>query len=139
MPESFVVDNSVVMSWCFQDQANDYADAILGRLVDAAAYVPSIWPPDVVNVLLAAEHRGYIGEADSVRFINLLSQLPILVQQEGPEKGMKDLLALARTHDLSSYDASYLDLAMKKGLPLATLDKKLKQAAKAVKLRMLPE
>ena len=137
MPDSFVIDNSVVMSWCFQDQANDYADAILGRLVDAAACVPSIWPLEVVNVLLAAERRGYIGEADSVRFIDLLSQLPIRVQNEGPRTSMKDVLALARAHGLSSYDASYLDLAMKKGLPLATLDKKLKQAAKAVKLRIL--
>ena len=139
MPDSFVVDNSVVMSWCFQDQANDYADRVLGRLVDASAYVPSIWPLEVVNVLLAAERRSYINEADSVRFINLLSQLPILVQHEGPGRGMKDLLALARAHDLSSNDASYLDLAMKKGLPLATLDNKLRRAAKAVKLRLLPE
>lgn len=137
MSESFVVDDSVVMSWCFQDQANDYSDSILGRLVDATAYVPSIWPLEVASVLLAAERRGYITEADSVRFINLLSQLPIAVQQEGPGKGMKDLLALARAHDLSSYDASYLDLAMKEGLPLSTLDKKLRRAAKAVKLQIL--
>jgi len=136
MPESFVVDNSVVMSWCFQDQANDYADAILGQLVDTTAYAPSVWPLEVVNVLLAAERRDYISEADSVRFVNLLSQLPIVVQYEGPGKGMKDLLALARAHDLSSYDASYLDLAMKKGLPLATLDKELRHAAKAAKLRI---
>ena len=90
----------------------------------------------VVNVLLGAERRGYISEADSVRFISLLSQLPIQVQYEGPGKGMKDLLALARAHSLSSYDASYLDLAMKSGLPLATLDKKLRLAAKAVRLRI---
>jgi predicted nucleic acid-binding protein len=138
MSESFIVDNSVVMSWCFQDQASDYADAVLERLEDATAYVPSVWPLEVVNVLLAAERRSYISEADSVRFINLLSRLPILVQHEGPGKVMKDLLALARAHGLSSYDASYLDLAMKRGLPLATLDRKLRQAAKAVKLRLLP-
>ena len=117
MPEGFVVDNSVVMSWGFQDQANDYADRVLGQLMGATAYVPSVWPLEVVNDLLAAERRSYISEADSVRFINLLSQLPILVQHEGPDKAMKDLLALARAHELSSYDASYLDLAMKRGLP----------------------
>ena len=89
--------------------------------------------------MLAAERRNYISEADSARFINLLLQLPILVQQEGPEKAMKDLLALARAHELSIYDASYFDLAMKKGLSLATLDKKLRRAAKAAKLRILPE
>jgi predicted nucleic acid-binding protein len=139
MPESFVIDNSVVMSWCFKDRANDYADSVLGRLIDATAYVPSVWPLEVVNVLIAAERRGYVSEADSGRFINLLSQLPILVQYDEPERGMKDLLALARAHELSSYDASYLDLAMKRGLPLATLDKKLRRAAKAIKLRLWPE
>jgi predicted nucleic acid-binding protein len=88
----------------------------------------------VVNVLLAAEHKNYISQADSVRFINLLSGLPILVLHESPEKAMKDLLGLARVHDLSSCDASCLDLDMKKGLPLATLDQKLRKAAEAVKL-----
>ena len=100
--------------------------------MDATAHVPSIWPLEVVNELLAAERRSHIHETDSVLFINLLSQLPILARHEGPGRGMKDLLALARAHDLSSYDASYLDLAMKKRLPLATRDKKLRRAAKAV-------
>lgn len=139
MEKSFVVDNSVVMSWCFKDEANPFADSVLDWLADAAAYVPSVWPLEVVNVLLAAERRKCISEADSVRFISLLSQLPILVQYESPEKAMKDILGLARAHDLSSYDASYLDLAMKKGLPLATLDKKLRKAAESVKAVILPE
>jgi len=138
MENSFVVDNSVVMSWCFKDQANAYADSILEKLTGATVYVPCVWPLEVVNVLLAAERRKYISEADSARFISLLSQLPILVQHEGPEKSMKDLLASARAHGLSSYDASYLDLAMKKGIPLATLDQKLQRAAEAVKLQILP-
>lgn len=139
MPESFVVDNSVVMSWCFQDQANDYADAVLSRLAEATAYVPSVWPLEVTNALLAAERRGCLSEAGSLRFLVLLSQLPIRVESEGPAKEMKDVLALARAHKLSSYDAAYPDLAMKKGVPLATLDKKLRQAAKAMKLRLLPK
>jgi len=125
----FVIDNSVVMAWCFRDQANPYADSILERLTTAAAYVPSVWSLEVVNVLLAAERRKYISQADSVHFISLLSQLPIFVEYESPEKAMKDLLGLARTENLSSYDASYLDLAMRKGLPLATLDEKLRKAA----------
>jgi predicted nucleic acid-binding protein len=139
MEKSFVVDNSVVMTWCFKDEANAFADSVLDWLADATAYVPSVWPLEVVNMLLAAERRKCISEADSIRFISLLSQLPILVQYESPEKAMKDILGLARTHDLSSYDASYLDLAMKKGLPLATLDKKLRKAAKSVKVVIFPE
>jgi len=132
MGKNFVVDNSVVMSWCFKDEDNPYADLVLGRFEEATAYVPSVWPLEVVNVLLAAERKKLISETDSIRFLRLLSQLPILVQHESPERAMKDILNLARAHDLSSYDASYLDLAMKKGLPLATLDKKMRKAAKSM-------
>jgi predicted nucleic acid-binding protein len=139
MEKRFVVDNSVVMSWCFKDEANAFADSVLNWLANATAYVPSVWPLEVVNVLLAAERRKCISEADSIRFISLLSQLPVLVQYESPEKGMTDILGLARAHDLSSYDASYLDLAMKKGLPLATLHKKLRKAAESVKVVIFPE
>ena len=130
MSESFVLDNSVVMSWCFEDEENQYADAVLDRLSEATAFVPSIWPLEVVNVLLAAERKKRLNEADSVRFITLLSQLPIMVEHERPERIMKDLLALARANNLSSYDASYLNLSMRKGFPIATLDSRLIEAAK---------
>ena len=137
MGNLFVVDNSIVMSWCFMDEANQYADAVLDSLSEATALVPSIWPLEVINVLLVAERRMRISEADSVRFTTLLSQLPIVVEYERAEQIMKDLLALARVKELSSYDASYLDLAMRKGLPLATLDKRLKEAATAVDVKLL--
>jgi len=137
MSESFVVDNSVVMSWCFKDETNQYADGVLDRLSEATAFVPSIWPLEVVNVLLAAERKKRLNEADSVRFITLLSQLPIMVEHERPERIMKDLLALARANNLSSYDASYLDLSMRKGFPLATLDSRLREAAKKTEVPIL--
>ena len=137
MGNLFVVDNSIVMSWCFMDEANQYADAVLDSLSEATALVPSIWPLEVINVLLVAERRVRISEADSMRFTTLLSQLPIVVEFERPEQIMKDILALARVKELSSYDASYLDLAMRKGLPLATLDKRLKEAATAVDVKLL--
>ena len=137
MGESFVVDNSVVMSWCFKDETNQYADAILDRLSDATAFVPSIWPLEVVNVLLVAERKKRLSEADSVRFITLLSQLPIIVEHERPERMMKDLLALARSNNLSSYDASYLDLSMRKGIPISTLDTRLITASKKTNIPIL--
>jgi predicted nucleic acid-binding protein len=136
MQIGLVVDNSVVMSWCFEDQANPYADSILSNLTGTVVYAPSVWPFEVVNVLAIAERKKCISEADSVRFISLLSQLPIIVQYESPEKGMKDLLGLARAHNLSSYDASYLDLAMRMGLPMATLDERLKRAAKSAQVML---
>ena len=137
MGESFVVDNSVVMSWCFKDETNQYADAILDCLSEATAFVPSIWPLEVVNVLLVAERKKRLSEADSVRFITLLSQLPIIVEHERPERMMKDLLALARSNNLSSYDASYLDLSMRKGIPIATLDTRLIEASKKTNIPIL--
>ncbi len=137
MDDDFVIDNSVVMTWCFKDETNQYADHILDRFEVSAAFAPSIWPLEVCNVLLVAERKKRIGEADSARFIALLTELPIIVEQEPPERMLKEIFALAREHKLSSYDASYLDLAMRKGLPIATLDKNLIAAAKRSKVPIL--
>ncbi|MEE8397649.1 MAG: type II toxin-antitoxin system VapC family toxin [Desulfobacterales bacterium] len=130
MSDDFVIDNSVVMAWCFKDEASHYADVALDRLEISTGFVPTIWPLEVCNVLLVAERKKRIGTADSARFIALLSELPIVVEQEPPERMMREIFALARAHKLSSYDASYLDLAMKKGLPIATLDESLMTAAR---------
>lgn len=137
MGDSFIVDTSVVMSWCFKDETNAFADAVLDHLSDASAIVPSIWPLEVVNVLLVAERRTRLREADSVRFLTLLSQLPIVVDQEPSDRIMTDLLGLARAHNISSYDASYLDLCMRRGLPIATLDARLMEAAKKIDVQIL--
>ena len=137
MNSRFVVDNSIVMTWCFQDETNSYADAVLESLSEAIAVVPAIWPLEVINVLLVAERRGRLLEPDSVRFISLLSQLPITVERIWPERMMKDLLALGRTQTLSSYDAAYLELAMRQALPLATLDHNLSEAAKRLNIPIL--
>ena len=137
MDDAFVIDNSVVMTWCFKDEACRYADDVLDSLEIASGFVPSIWPLEVCNVLLVAERKRRIGEADSTRFIALLADLPIIVEQETPERMIKEIFALAREHELSSYDASYLDLAMRKGLPIATLDKNLIAAAKRSKVPLL--
>lgn len=125
----FVVDNSVVMAWCFEDEAAGYADAVLDRLTQGEALVPGIWPLEVANVLLVGERRGRLVAADSARFLRLLSALPIRVISEDFERITGAMLSLARTRGLSSYDASYLDLAMREGLPLATLDEGMRRAA----------
>ena len=137
MSERFVIDNSVVMSWCFGDETNFYADSVLESLKKRQAIVPAIWPLEVVNVLLVAERKKRINEADSWRFMTLLLQLPISVEHEGQERMMKDLLGFARVNGLSSYDASYLNLAMAKGVPIATLDRKLMEAARSAHVKIL--
>ena len=137
MSGDFVIDNSVVMAWCFQDETSQYADDILDRLENTAGFAPSIWPLEVCNVLLVAERKRRISEAGSTRFIALLAELPIIVEQESPDRMIKEIFALARKHRLSSYDASYLDLAMRKGFPIATLDKGLLAAAKRSEVPVL--
>ena len=125
----FVIDNSVVMAWCFIDEESNYADTVLKSLESSQAVVPAIWPLEVGNVLLVAERRKRLSEADMVHFLALINDLPITVVQERPERMTKEILALARKHQLSTYDASYLDLAMRKGFPLATQDMALKRVA----------
>ena len=137
MEAVFVIDNSVVMSWCFKDEANQYADAVLQKLATGRAMVPAIWPLEVVNVLLVAERKERLKQSASVHFLSLLLELPIAVEPDWPLTSMPDLLSLGRNLELSSYDLSYLDLAMRKGCPLATLDQKLLEAAGMVGVPML--
>ena len=137
MPDNFVIDNSVIMSWCFKDETSQYSDNILEKLTVSMAVVPSIWPLEIANVLLEAERKNRLGEADSARFITLINKLPIKVEQETPERMLKEIFALAREYDLSSYDASYLDLAMRNGFPIATLDEKLRIAAQRSRVPVL--
>jgi predicted nucleic acid-binding protein len=137
MEDRFVIDNSVVMSWCFTDDSNDYADAILDRLTESVAVVPGIWPLEVINVLLVAERQERLQESDSVRFLSLLAQLPIVVDHSWPERMMNDWLTLGRVNGLSSYEAAYLELAMRQGLPIATLDLALRDVAHRVDIPVL--
>jgi predicted nucleic acid-binding protein len=127
--QRFVVDNSVVMTWCFADEANDYADQVLDSLVQVQAVVPAIWPLEVGNVLLVAQRRQRLAPAAVPQFLAMLNQLNIQVEQESPQRMFTEILNLARECQLSTYDASYLDLAMRSGLPIATLDKALRKAA----------
>ncbi len=127
----FVLDASVTLAWGFADEANAYVDAVLESLTDAAAVAPAVWPLEMANALLVAERRGRLTKADSARFLSLLEQLPIAVEQETPARMLGEIMALAREHTLSTYDASYLDLAMCQGLALATQDEALRRAAVA--------
>ncbi|MDX8390521.1 MAG: type II toxin-antitoxin system VapC family toxin [Mariprofundaceae bacterium] len=134
-----MLDNSIVMAWCFEDESNTVADVVLESLEQSRAIVPAIWSLEVGNVLLVAERRGRLSEADSVRFLSMLSSLPIHSESETRQRAMSDIFSLAREHQMSTYDASYLDLAMRQGLPIATLDKKLMHAAKRSQVSIVGE
>lgn len=130
--EDFVLDNSVTMSWCFPDEQDSYAQDVLKALPNTAAAVSSLWSLEVANILLVGERRGRINQADTAMFIGLLEGLPIRIDDGTSEHAMKASLNLARAQNLSVYDAAYLELALRRGLPIATLDAKLKLAASNV-------
>ncbi|MGY4707504.1 type II toxin-antitoxin system VapC family toxin [Candidatus Bipolaricaulota sp. J31] len=125
----FVLDASVTLSWAFREELNAYTRTVLRSLKRVEALVPEIWPLEVGNALLVAERRNRVGFADITRFLSFLQELPIVVEQTGPELIFGEVLLLAREQGLSVYDAAYLDLALRRGLPLATQDQKLKEAA----------
>lgn len=126
----FVLDCSVTMAWCFEDEADAYADAVLERLTSGTGLVPSLWPLEVANVLLVAERKRRLTEADSMRFLELLAQLPIAVTEMPGMTRAVAVLDLGRAHALPAYDAAYLDLAMREAVPLATRDAALRAAAR---------
>jgi len=125
-----VLDCSVAMAWCFEDECDGYAEAVLDALASREALVPSIWPFEVTNVILVAERRRRLSEAEGARFIELLNGLPIIVEEPTPDRTFGAVLACGRQFGLSSYDAAYLELAMRAGAELATRDKALRAACR---------
>ncbi|MBX3180708.1 MAG: type II toxin-antitoxin system VapC family toxin [Candidatus Hydrogenedentes bacterium] len=124
-----VTDSSVILAWYFDDEVDDYAISVLNALVEQTPVVPSVCPLELGNSLLVAARRGRITLDESVGILKDLSEMQIRVEQEPPARMLNEVFVLARDHQLSTYDASYLDLAMRRDLPLATLDKSLQRAA----------
>ena len=117
------------MAWCFEDEASAYTEGVLDRLRETQALVPAIWPLEVANVLLIAERRDRLNEAQTAHFAQLLQLLPILVEEADVARILGSVLAVGRAHSLSAYDAAYLELAARQGLALATQDGRLRKAA----------
>lgn len=130
---NFVLDNSVAMRWFFGDgkpQELAYAGNVLDAMKDTSALVPVTWGLEVSNVIARAEAKGLVTEARSEAFLELLQGIDIEVDAATFSHALSDTLQLARRYRLSAYDASYLELALREGLPLATLDEDLQKAAK---------
>lgn len=125
-----MLDASVALAWAFPDEGSEYADAVLVGLGDKTILVPCLWAVEVANGLAVGERRKRLREAEIRRFLALLQGLAILQDIQSPGDAMNGILPLAREYGLSAYDAAYLELAVRRGGPIATLDSSLRKAAR---------
>jgi predicted nucleic acid-binding protein len=135
---AFVLDASVALAWCFSDEATPQTTALLESLESKKAIVPAIWPLEIGNILLSAQRRKRISYADVSQYLELFSNINIQIEFESMHRYFHEILSLAHAENLTTYDAAYLELAMRSGLPLATKDHQLSQASLRVGVKLLP-
>lgn len=133
-----VIDASVTISWCFDDETSSRADAALDRVEREGAAAPAHWPLEVANALRTAERRGRVDAADLDRLRRMLAALPVEIVPVELSTALWSVLDDARALDLTAYDAAYLGLAAFRGLPLATVDERLRAACARVGVEHLP-
>jgi len=134
----FVLDSSVALAWVLPDEGSAPLDALADRLEQDYALVPAIWPLEIGNALLVAQRRGRIKDDEVHRLIGALDTLPIEVDWQHGGPGISNMVTLARTLGLSTYDAGYIELARRRAIPLATLDEKLRDACRGLDIPVLP-
>jgi len=137
MKPTLILDCSMAMAWCFADESTPETVGIQDRLATEAAVVPAHWFLEIANVLAMAEKRKRISVDDSVQFVQLLCCLDIQVDEEASRRAFDHILPLCRNHGLTSYDAAYLDLVLRRQVPLASLDDALRQAATSLGMQVL--
>lgn len=125
---SLVLDTSATLAWLLAEPAAGI-DAVLDQVVDHGAVVPSIWRYEVVNALMTSLKRQRIDDAFRGKALDRLADLPIAIDGESTDRAWTTTLMFAASHHLTIYDAAFLELAQRLELPLATLDKRLAQAA----------
>lgn len=130
--EPFAVDASLTLSWCFADETTTYSRSVLAALRTTHAVVPALWPFEVANVLASAERGRRITRKGVDEFVDKLRLLPIQIERREALWLWQAVLPLARAHRLSASDASYLELAKRERMPLATLDRDLQETSRAL-------
>jgi len=129
----FVLDNTIMMAWCFTEEATEFTETLLSRLSNLTdtAIVPALWLYEVVNVTELAVRKLRITEEKAHSFLESLADLPIEIENPSRSQMFVAVRELAAKHKLTSYDASYLELAIRHKLPIAASDNALMKAAKA--------
>jgi predicted nucleic acid-binding protein len=130
------IDASVALAWCFPDEAGNYADGVLVALEGQAMLVPVVWGLEIANAILAGERSQRLRQPEIRRFITLLESLSTVQDVQPAGDHVSNVLPLARECGLSAYDAAYLELSIRHGAPLATLDGKLRKAAQKAGVRI---
>lgn len=133
-----VLDASIALAWCFEDEASPETDAIADDVRDRGAVVPGLFQLEVGNILLQAERKGRLSTSDVAIRLALIAELSIATDPETAGRGWRETLTLARTHGLTTYDAAYLELALRKGASLATRDRTLATAARELGVTVRP-
>jgi len=133
-----VVDTSIALTWCFEDEASLETDQLFERVRDDGALVPGLWYLELGNVLLQAEKRGRITRDDVALRLELIADLPIRVDTESATRAWREILTLAKAERLTTYDAAYLELALRQSLVLLTRDTELVNAARRRGIAVLP-
>lgn len=126
---TIVIDASIALAWCFEDEASDETDAVAQDVIARGGLVPSLFNLELANVLLYAERRGRISASEIAQKLDLIAQMPIETDPQTAARAWGETLSLARAHKLTSYDAAYLELASRRGAILATKNKALAAAA----------
>jgi predicted nucleic acid-binding protein len=134
---AFVLDNSVAVAWCFEDEQNPYTQSVLEALHGSEAVVPTVWLLEAPNALLMAARRGRIAVSMAHTLLGALLDLPITVAPELQSSDAPRLLMLAHEYALSTYDAAYIDLGLRLGLPVATQDRAMVAAAERLGIPIL--
>lgn len=134
---SFVLDNSVALAWCFEDEQTPAVMDLLDRVTETGASAPLLWPLEALNGLIVAERRRRLNAAKRTQLATFLHELPITLDLETADRAWEVSARLAERFKLSVYDAAYLELAQRRQLPLASLDRDLRIAATASGVEVL--
>jgi predicted nucleic acid-binding protein len=133
-----VVDASVALAWWLPDETSLYADDVLVALRGNTVIVPSLWSLELANAILVGERRKRLQPKDIHPYVTLLEAISIVEDSQPLSHQLQRVLALARDHALSAYDASYLELALRHRASLATLDVSLQNAANSMAVSLFP-
>jgi predicted nucleic acid-binding protein len=132
-----VLDASITIAALVEEEHSDEARRVFRAVIDNRAVVPGLWALEVGNILLILERRRVLTTTARREHLDDLSRLPIVVDHEATARAWRDIMALAERHNLTLYDAAYLELSLRRQLPLATFDEALRKAAATVSVQLL--